>query len=545
MTTPDDSPVTIRDVFGTVSLEAGASVGSASDGDLWPTAWADDGHLYTANGDGAGFAAEPFSDIAVSRIEGDPGTGLTGERLAAERDVSPVWGDPGQFNCKPTGMVAVDGNGDGRDELYLAVQDLPYGIGPGTFDHAPNASIVASTDYGHTWHATGEPMFTDHVFTTIMFLDFGQSNSGASVLGDDAAGFVYAYGLDGNWRTSYAGVVPDPVDLFLARAPIDAIQERAAWQFYAGPSADGHPLWSTIEEKQPVLTDTRRLYEGVAEPSGRAQSVIAQGGVVYNAPLQRYLYTSWTEFTFQFYVADQPWGRWTLFHQHDFGPFPWIGPDGYRPRHGGYATTIPSKFISANGKDMWLQSNWFIRPDARTGKSYHYSLRRLEVQPLTGDDATNPADGAANLARPETGAVVVAAHCHTGHPEVLNDGNHTTSEDSWNGLTDKIDFWGYTWPSAQHLNTLVLTSGPRDYVSGWFAEQPRVEIRIDGEWQELTNTAISPDYPLDHRATGHRTFTLTFPTVSATGVRITGRPHGVGGYTSIAELEVYHRGTVG
>src|SRR5690606_16702627 len=165
---PGDYPE-MSDFFATVRIDEGASIRTDSDGDLWPTTWADHGHLYNANGDGAGFSDGEYTDIVVSRIEGTPASGITGERLASGRDVAPIWGDPAMVNSKPTGIVAVDGNGDGRDELYLAVQDLactPDRI----FDEAPAAGVVASEDYGRTWRAPDGPMFTDHTFTTVMFL---------------------------------------------------------------------------------------------------------------------------------------------------------------------------------------------------------------------------------------------------------------------------------------------------------------------------------------------------------------------------------------
>lgn len=43
--------------FATSLVEYSSSVNiAASDGDLWPTTWADDDYLYTANGDGRGFS---------------------------------------------------------------------------------------------------------------------------------------------------------------------------------------------------------------------------------------------------------------------------------------------------------------------------------------------------------------------------------------------------------------------------------------------------------------------------------------------------------
>ncbi len=46
--------------------------------------------------------------------------------------------------------------------------------------------------------------------------------------------------------------------------------------------------------------------------------------------------------------------------------------------YGGYATTIPSKYISADGRTMWLQSN--VCPCADAGVSiYDFSLRPLTL----------------------------------------------------------------------------------------------------------------------------------------------------------------------
>jgi hypothetical protein len=530
------------ELFATVELEYGASVATESDGDLWPCAWADDGSVYTANGDGAGFSDGSFEDIVVNRVVGDVASGLTGERLAAGRAVSPIWGDPALVNAKPTGIVAVDGDGDGRDELYLAVQDLPGVSSPEAFDRAPAASIVRSDDRGRTWVATRAPMFTDHVFTTVMFLDFGRSNGGSRALGPDDAPYVYAYGLDGNWRASYGGHVPDPQDLYLARVGADRIQDRSAWRFFAGRDPDGRPLWSSdIDRRVAVLTDRRRLYPETDAFGVGGQPVIGQGGVVYNAPLGTYFFSSWSEYTFQLYAADRPWGPWRLFHEQDFGPFPWRGPRDEHPRHGGYGTTIPSRYISADGRTMWLQSNWFWRADAYSGNSYHFSLRRLRVTPFDTREPENPVAPDANLASPATGAVPAVSMCHGGNLGVLNDGTTERSEDSWNGRRRKVDHWGYRWPRRLTLDTVVLTSGPRDYNSGWFAETPRVQARVGARWVDVPSM-VEPRYPADPTATGYRRYAFRFAPLAADGIRVVGAPAGDDAYTTVSELEVYRRG---
>lgn len=528
-----------REPFATVAVEYASTLLTHSDGDLWPCAWADDGHLYAANGDGAGFSEDAESDIVVSRLVGDPNSGIRGHRLASGRSVSPVWSDPTIYNCKPTGMVAVDGNNDGRDELYLAVQDLPFAE-VGAFDKAPAASIVRSEDYGATWASTGEPMFTDHRFTTVMFLDFGQSNQWARSMDETGIEYVYAYGLDGNWRTSYSGVVDDPTALYLARVKAARILDRDSWQFFAGMDQNEKPVWvRLLDDRVPVLVDDRRLYVGQG-PGTKGHTPIAQGGIVYNQPLRTFLYTSWTEFTFEFYAAPFPWGPWRLFHRQDFGPYPWLGPLSDHPKHGGYATAIPSKFLAPDGKSMWLQSNWFWRASAYTSNTYCFSLRRLQLEPYDDARARNQS-GTANLAAPSNRTVAICENCRSGQLAVLNDGDHRRSEDSWNGSAKEFDFWGYTWPHTQTMDTLVFTSGPRDYVSGWFDPAPAVEARRNGVWGPVSELQIAPPYQCDASMTGFRKITFSFLPIEADGIRIIGRPANPEAYTTVAELEVFFR----
>ncbi len=320
-----------------------------ADGDLWPSCWATDGWLYAANGDGSGFGTRS-SDIVMNRINGTPESApFTGEGLAVGDELGQVWSGDG-FTRKPTGMLCVEGS------IYLAVQDLAY-----DFNQAPAATIARSDDAGRTWTwDTERPMFDDGVFTTIWFADYGQDAERRP-----EAEYVYAYGLDRNWRDSFSDIVADPTELFLARVPIDGLQDAGRWEFYAGSGEEGMPRWiADIAERHPVLVDERRTH---------GMSVLSQGGVTYLPRHQRYLYTSWTEFTFEFYEAPHPWGPWTLFFSEDFGEYPWAAD-----RIGGYATTVPSKFVAEDERTMWLQSN--VCPCAPAGvTSYWWGLREMRL----------------------------------------------------------------------------------------------------------------------------------------------------------------------
>lgn len=44
--------------FATTTVASSSGYDTDSDGDLWPSCWADNDHVYTANGDGAGFGLD-------------------------------------------------------------------------------------------------------------------------------------------------------------------------------------------------------------------------------------------------------------------------------------------------------------------------------------------------------------------------------------------------------------------------------------------------------------------------------------------------------
>jgi hypothetical protein len=518
---PTEPPFpTVHDFFSTVTVHDRASIPPIGNGDLWPSCWSDDDALYSAAGDGWGFDVGPVvNDVVVARIDGGP-TGsepMRGTNLSASAQVSNIWGSELEYNRKPTGILCLGG------DLYLAVQDLRLD----TFSDAPAATIVRSSDKGQSWSwDTSGPMFSDHVFTTIMFLDFGKDSEHAP------ADYVYAYGLDDNWAFDVT-TLPPPTELYLARIPRAKLQDRASWEFFVGLDSEAAPRWSPdIAMRAPVLEDTRRTYEKPLNPMQRFQNmtVINQGGVVYDAPLQRYIYTSWTEYTFEFYEAPQPWGPWKLFYSKDFGVTPWT-----MDRNGGYATTIPSKFISQDGTTLWLQANGW----AQTGAdNYNFSLREVSVTPYVPSDAVNERSPD-TLSTPARGAVVFARALRAGKPQNLNDGvTNSQSEDSWTGDHKPEDYWGYTWPKTLHIDALRYTTGHKTSEGGWF-EGLTVQVRRGAAWVPVSNVQIEPSYSHDANVADFTTFTLKFDPVTADGVRLIGKPGGSGTFTSIAELSAH------
>lgn len=505
-----------HDFFSTVSVADKDAVSVPSLGDLWVSCWSNDDAVYVTSGDGTGFGGT-LGAIVVSRIDGRPGDAhdpLRGTSIASGPQVAPSWSGVA-YTQKPTGMLCTNG------VLYLAVQDLRAL----TFDNAPAATIVRSLDKGRSWSwDTRGPMFSDSRFTTIMFADMGKDSEHAQ------DGFAYAYGLDDNWSGAYSSGTPQ-TRLYLARVPLDSVQERTRWEFFAGLDEAGAPRWeSAIEKRMPVLEDTRRLYQHPLDPNLAHQNMttLSQGSIVYDAAFQRYIYASWTVYTYEFYEAPAPWGPWTHFYSKDFGAFPWS-----EDAAGGYGTSIPSKFITADGRSLWMSSNVWEAGVIH----YQYSLREIRLTPYAPSEPSNP-KRAEPVSTRDYGAVLLERSAHSGHPEFMNDGVlEGQSLESWRGEESSEDYWGYTWPEALHVNTVRYTTGQPSLRGGWF-EDLTVQVRNGTRWEEVEGLTISPEYSRDASVLGNRTFTLKFSDTVTDGVRIFGRPAGPELFTSACELSV-------
>lgn len=294
-------------------------VRKAKGSDNWPLTWADDGHLYTAYGDGNGF--EPHLpeklSLGFARVEGMPEafTGVNVRSAGVEQR-----GD-GRSGKKASGILMIDG------VLYLWARN------------AGNSQLASSRDHGRAWR-WADWRFTSG-FGCPTFLNFGRSYAGAR---DDT---VYVYSLDS--ETAY-----EPADrMLLARVPKERILERDAYEFFASLDAQGKPAWTRdIEKRGAVFEHAGRCY---------------RSSVTYNAGLKRYLW--WqvipggdTRFKggFGVYDAPEPWGPWTtafFTEEWDVGP--------------GESASFPSKWMSADGRTLHLV---FSGDD-------HFSVRRATIRP--------------------------------------------------------------------------------------------------------------------------------------------------------------------
>jgi hypothetical protein len=259
-----------------------------SHGDLWTTAWADDGVLYTASDDTQGFDRACSSNLAISRLDGDDPLALRGTTINAMPEYG-SWGEVLEDRAfwKANGLTSVDGS------LYLSVSrhsgymdcDTPH-------QEAFDATIVRSDDRGATWTpapALGRAMFPGPAFATPFFVDFGRDSAAA------VDRYVYAISSDGAWNNGAA--------MRLGRVPRDRLAEldAADWEFVQDFDHDGDdgPVWGRRH-------DTARAVF-------RARGRTSMTGVHHVQPLGLYVMPQWHYPHLG--ELDRGWGvtRWELF----------------------------------------------------------------------------------------------------------------------------------------------------------------------------------------------------------------------------------------
>ncbi len=281
--------------------------------DNWPITWADDDNQYAAWGDGGGFGgtnSDGRSSLGVARIEGN----------ADDHQGVNVWGgkngeNPAQFNGKSYGILSVEG------DLYMWVSP---GSGPTSFSEA---RLAVSHDLGATWTLADWAFTQTQDIILPTFLQFGRDYDGAR---DE---FVYSYAARLHDASGLNVQFPGQIDLM--RVESGQILNQSAWEFFAGTTADGQPVWvSDVGDRQPVFQD----------PNGVGWTV----SVSYNQGLDRYLlateHTRSARGNLGIFDAPAPWGPWST--------------TGYYADWGSFGRTFfwnfSNKWLSADGRDFTL-----------------------------------------------------------------------------------------------------------------------------------------------------------------------------------------------
>ena len=284
-------------------------------GDNWPIAWVDDTLQITAFCDGRGFSKDaPSLSLGFATVLGDPPS-FRAENIKSDAD-TPQGGGP--KGIKASDMIIVDGI------LYMFVRNYKP---PGSDDFT-NSRLACSINLGVNW-TWADWHFSD-TFGCPAFVQFGKDYEGAR---DD---YLYVASQANDSAYSYSP------NIVMARVKKDSVMDRSRYLFFSGLDENGQPIWSQdISKRKPIFTDSKGTQR------------IA---MTYNAPLNRYIlatsHLSGKEATHTaalgIFEAPEPWGPWSTVYYDDH----WSVQNGKDCRT--YHHRFPPKWISADGKTMWL-----------------------------------------------------------------------------------------------------------------------------------------------------------------------------------------------
>jgi hypothetical protein len=313
----------------TWDFDAVAAQRKAQGSDMWPCAWAVDGDLYCAWGDGGGFDG---NDDHVGRVS------LGFARIAGMPSADPasvagknIWGSPpyaevaASFGGKVGSVAAINGVLYANGGFWTADNspDPVHSSGRG-----PLSSIAWSTDDARSWQIA--PWSSSLPLGS--FLDVGKDAAG--VVPD----YVYLYYMRGD----------DSRHLFLERihpGQLTADPATQSFEYFTGASHGARIAhWSLREADAAAVFADRNNVEG---PSA-----------VYDPGLGRYLltvghYASGNDNDSSagqvgLFEAKQPWGPWaTIGYYENWGNFKAETAGDY------LSLRIPSKWLSSDGKTLW------------------------------------------------------------------------------------------------------------------------------------------------------------------------------------------------
>jgi len=276
--------------------------------DNWPLAWADDGDLYTAWGDGWGFdpPTEEKLSMGCAKVTGTPPE-IQGQNVRSDVEQRGM----GRTGRKCSGLLMVDG------VLYMWARNA---------DRAGwHSQLAWSEDRARSW-TWADWQFEAFGYCT--FLNFGPNYAGAR---DD---FVYVYSHDD--PSAYCAADR----MILMRVPKERIRQRDAYEFFTDLDEQGNPGWSAdADERGAVFTHQHRcLRSGVTYDAGRAR-------YLWWHQLPDHPTNPQTRFSggFAVYDAPEPWGPWTAVFYTELWD---VGP--------GETGSFPTKWMSEDGRTVHL-----------------------------------------------------------------------------------------------------------------------------------------------------------------------------------------------
>ncbi len=309
-----------------------------ANGDTWDPFWADDDNLYAFNCDGRGFGSNHMN-LAFNKLSGQAPDALVGSQVNPMSEYG-KGGQKGPDNAtwKACGQECTDG------VFYAFVSRNTYGSDshdPLTRQTAANASLIKSTDRGHTWTRSARenyerPMWPGSSFGAPFFVHYGRN--GGQVERDGANEYVYACSTNGFWN--------DGDTLILGRVLRSQLSRlnSADWEYLSASDGSATSSWSrSIDRSIPILDRAARC---------------GQTPITFVRELGVYLLVSWyntetmtrwfepNRMRYDFYQAPHPWGPWTQAGSVDDS---FLGPRWHM-----YGPSICAAFQQRLGDDIEL-----------------------------------------------------------------------------------------------------------------------------------------------------------------------------------------------
>lgn len=445
-------------------------------GDTWYPSWASDGNLYspwtdgTTDGVGSSSGGEGATTGNAIMIGDDP------LRLTIRNTSPPQPASPRPYEGRyPCGSLVHDG------VWYYGT----YCLGPsGSVQHegftynwpvlGPMPGFRISTDGGRTWTPSPlspeKPLFPEPArflgpvkMGCPHFVDFGKN------LEHSADGKAYLVGMgaeENDPQPRYANlswITGDQVYLARVTPGLQNMNDVTKYEFFAGPDAQGEPVWTHDFSRIRPLLDWNNHMGCVT--------------VTYNAPLRKYLmcvtdgWPTVAKMHSSILEADRLTGPWRrVVFMKDFG-------------EQAYFLNFPSKFISADGKRLWLcysanfSPGWnkvvlrFNPPGGRYGLCLHEC--RLLMAGETPDTKRPPHPIAAdeNLARQAKVEVssVYSGYRAEGAVDGVVGGYPGDAAAEWGTQGEKVGAWiRLSWQEPQQVERVLLFDRPNelDQVTG-------------------------------------------------------------------------------
>ncbi len=363
--------------------------GTSSDykvADTWYFSWASDDKLYS-----------PFTDGDVPRLDGGRDMSIsymnpyvTGQAVAEGEDPtdlkiyslgltsSPPHPYGGRYPC---GSLVY--NGVWYYGTYCLAPEGSTTFGKDVYNWpwlGPLVGFRISTDFGRTWeespHTPEKPLFDETgmwghpvKIGAPHFVDFGKN------MEHSPDGYAYLVGHGAEYPdmeprfANLSWISGDQVYMIRVKPSIENINDSSKYEFFGGHDASGQAVWTSEFDSISPLIDWNNNCGCVT--------------ITYNAPMKKYLMCvtdGWpTVEKMNSYIleSDHITGPWKLaVYMKNFG-------------EQGYFLNIPSKFISQDGKSMWLCYSGNFATDWRDIKieedppGSHYGLVLQSIELLT------------------------------------------------------------------------------------------------------------------------------------------------------------------